>query len=130
MRDQIGQDRLLDRLVLDRRLDHQIRLADLRQGLDHGDPAHGRLGRRRLDHPARGLTRQGVADRRRRPRQPLGRDVVQPHRIAAHGRSLGDADAHLAGADDGDCLDRGHAEGRSAAAGEACRDAHLRKLGR
>ncbi len=103
-----GEDRLLDRLVLGRRLDDQIRLPDLLQPFDGFDPAESRLHRRIVDDASRDLAREVALDDVQAGIDPLAADVVQLDRVAGQGADVADARAHLARADNADGLYLGH----------------------
>src|SRR5690606_13072554 len=59
---QVGQNRLLDGLVLDRRLDDQIGLGRLGEGFGGPDQRQGGVGRRLFDQTARRLPGQAGGD--------------------------------------------------------------------
>ena len=109
MRNDLGVDGLLDRLVFQRRLDDQIDARHGRfQGRERRDARKGRIRLGLIDQAAGGMARQAGGDLALGQRQALGDDVVQSDRIAAQRDGLGDACAHLSGAQDGDCGNRAH----------------------
>ncbi|MNC48953.1 hypothetical protein D3C75_980990 [compost metagenome] len=91
VRQKIDKDRLLDGFVFGRRLDDQIGLGRLGQGGDGADAGQGRVGLGRGRQAARRAPRQAGRDLAEGQRNPLGRQVVEPHLIAAGGHRLSDA---------------------------------------
>ena len=88
-------------MILDDRLDDELRDAHVRQRDDGGDPAerHVRVGAREaaaLDLPSRAAAMPRFAT------SPAPTRVVKLHPMAMQRRDLRDAGAHRAGADDGD----------------------------
>ena len=102
MRQKAGEDLALELLVLGRRLDHQVAVAELVETLAGADlataPSPCPLGERALLH----LPAEEVVDPAHRRVERLARDVGQPDLEARLGRHLRDAAAHLAGADHAD----------------------------
>ena len=125
MRDEIGQDRLLDGLILDSGLDHQVRLGGGGQRGCGRDARKGGVGCALVGQAATHLPGQAGRDGGLGLGHAVGGGVVKQHLIAARGHGLGDACAHLACADDGDGSDRGHGV-RIAGGRKARSERHLR----
>ena len=104
-RAQLPQDLLLHRLVLDRALDHQIAVLEAVIAETRADPRQRRLLVAPGDLPPLDLTIHVLRDGRPRRLQPIlvhvGDVDVEPGEHA----NVGDATAHLAGADDADLPD-------------------------
>ena len=105
MRQQILEDRLLDRFPFRCRLDHQIGLphiCQLQRGLDPGHCGVLHIGR---DLAARHLPIEVLGNKRHRLVQRLLRDVRHQNVKPCHRKDMGDTVAHLTGADNSDRLD-------------------------
>ncbi len=108
MRQQVLEDRLLDRLALGRGLDDQIGLAKIGQRLGGRDPGHGRgpvFGR---DDLAADLPVKVAVDQRHGRAQRLAADIGHQHLVSGQRKDMGDAVAHLPRADNADLLDTHH----------------------
>ena len=99
-----GEDLALDLFVLGSRLDHQIAVAELVESRGDVDALEDRLALRFVHLPPRHLARQVAIDGRERGVDALLGDVVEGDVQSRLSRDLGDAGAHLPGADDADRL--------------------------
>ncbi len=117
-----GEDLALGLLVLGRRLDDEIAVAEIGERIGRRDALDRGLALLVADALAADLARQVAVDGGNALRDPVGDDVVEQNVIAGQRADMGDAVAHLAGADDADL-----ANGRS----HSCRllAAHLRRFG-
>ena len=100
-----GEDLALDLFVFGGGLDHQIAVAELIEGPGHLNAIEDRLTLRVVDLPFGHLARQMAVDGRQGGVDALLGDVRQRDGHACLGGHLGDAGAHLAGADHANRLD-------------------------
>ena len=117
LRTKVDEDLALDRLVLGGRLDDEVGLADGLQIGGDADALQGRLHLRVGDDAARDLARHVALDGGARLVDGLLLQVVEGDVVAGQRHHVGDAVAHLAGADDADRLDGGAGAGLAALAG-------------
>jgi hypothetical protein len=107
-RAELLQDAALDFLVLDNALDHQVAIAEQIQSGAHGDAGErGRFVVARDFFVFDPAVEVG-ADALKRLFQPFVGNIRQTHVVAGNRKDMGDAIAHLAGADDADAFDLGY----------------------
>ncbi len=121
-RTQRGEDLALDVFLLGRRLDHQIAIAELVDRIGGRDALDRRLAFFVADALAADLARQIAIDGGNPRTDAVGDDVVQQHVEAGQRADMGDAVAHLAGADHADLTNGVRHPARLLAA-------HLRRFG-
>ena len=121
-RAQRGEDFALDVLLLGRRLDHQIAIAELVERVGGRDALDRRLALFVADALAADLARQVAVDGGNPLGDAVGDDVVEQHVKAGQRADMGDAVAHLAGADHADLANGMRHRARLLAA-------HLRRFG-
>ena len=105
MGDQIFKNRLLDGLAFSRRLDHQIALAQLCKCLGCNDSFERSVTVCFGYLTAANLTVEVAGNGINRLLQCFSAYIVQQHVVARQSHNMGDAVAHLACANDADCLD-------------------------
>ena len=102
---QPSEDLALDLFVFGSRLDHQIAVTELVESRGDMDAVENRPALRIVHLPLGHLARQVAIDGRERGVDALLGDVVEGDLQSRLRRDLGDAGAHLPGADDADRLD-------------------------
>ena len=105
VRHQRLEDLVLQRLLLGRRLDDEVAPPERREVALEVDAAEGGVAVGLGDLAAVNLAVQVAADDPGRGVERLVGDVVQDHVEAGEREDVGDAVAHLSGADDADALD-------------------------
>ncbi len=98
------EDLAFDRLLLGRRLDDEVAISEQRVVCAGDDTRHRRLLVGFADLAAADLANKIAIDRLYGPLERGGIDVAHPHIEARKRANMGDAAAHLAGADDADRL--------------------------
>jgi hypothetical protein len=101
------EDLALHRLVLGRRLDHDVAVAEGFVGERRPDAIERRLAVGAGDGALRDLAGHVAADRGEPLLDLVLGDVVEAHLEPGERADMGDAVAHLSGADDADGLDLG-----------------------
>ena len=101
-----AEDLALDLLLLRRRLDHEIAVAEFVEGLGSRDALDRGLPLFIADALTADLARQIAADGGQTLGDAFGGDIVEQHVKAGERADMGDAAAHLAGADHADLANR------------------------
>ena len=101
-RTEVDEDLALDVLLLGRRLDDEIAVAERVERFRRRDVLERRLRVLFLDDVLGDLARHVAVDGREPGLDAVGRDVVERHGKAGERADMGDAVAHLAGADHAD----------------------------
>ena len=103
--DKLLEDRVLHGLALGRGLNHQVALAQIGQRAGGCDAGHGGIALLLGNLLARDLPVQVLADLVGSAVQRLGVDIGQNHVVPGQGADMGDAVAHLTGADHAHAFD-------------------------
>ena len=101
-----AEDLALDVLLLGRRLDHEVAIAQFVEALGRSDALDRGLPLLFADALAADLARQVAADGGNTLGDAFGGDVVEQNVKAGERADMGDAAAHLAGADHADLANR------------------------
>ncbi len=103
----LGEDRALDVLLLGRGLDHEVAVAEVVERLRRRDARERGLARLLGEVALGDLARHVAVDGGKAGLDAVGRDIVEQHVEAGERADMGDAVAHLPGADDADLANLG-----------------------